>query len=490
MGTRKIVNKKNYMPAPLRSAVRTVIVQPSRKIRNNRRSVYSSGAGTVKQMGKDLLYGLGSSMLGPASRIFKPVIDSGIDYLGTFISSSSDNTFGTSGVPGQVVQSFTIAPAALQNTRIAKMSQLYQRFLFSKVIIKYMPAINVTQSGQLIGYFDTDPEQSPPAGLAGVNYANAHGGVIFQISQPASFIMPIIKDRTYYTDYDGAAALDEERFKIQAVFRALIVAPVPSSSSIGTFTIEYECAFELPQIDSGDVSVGDPGGYFGYQGPGLSYIVALNTNVRLFAVVLATAASFNAPIPTISSQMGTIWSSYGAASTNGLKFATSSLPTNPIYFTTGYYVICFQITASAGTILFPASGAFTSYFSGVSTSTFTNMGVGIRSTNAASATAVIFLSFSIMNPNLEPVTFDPLCTTTSTCVVSDYSVGIVYGFSSFVKTNKHPNVTSQIDELTRLYNAQSCLNVLPCYNQIPEESDAVIIPPNLFPPTLGLKKRF
>lgn len=205
------------------------------------------------QFQKDGLLVKAGKMLGAVTNIpwMRPILERGVDLITTLSTAASAETVpgivGTVSGPGELLFRREIAPRAFGATRVNKLSELYQRFIFSRLIINYVPAANRTQSGQLIAFFDTDPQDSVPTGIAGLNYAKAHGGVLFQISEPANIAMPIIKDRTYYTSYEDVD--EDERFKVQAVFYVLAVTALPASTALGSFSVDYSIKFDLPQME-------------------------------------------------------------------------------------------------------------------------------------------------------------------------------------------------------------------------------------------------
>jgi hypothetical protein len=429
--------------------------------------VKQNGAGTIRQMGKSMLYGLGTALLGPAAKIFQPVIDTGCDYLGSYLSGSSNNgVLGTAGVPGEIVQTYVIAPGAMSNTRISKMAQLYQRFFFNRVTVKYLPAINVTQSGQMIGFFDTDPEQVAPPGIAGVNYANAHGGTIFQIAEPATFIMPVVRDRTFYCDFDGALQDDEERFKIQAIFYAMVVSAVPASTSIGTFTIEYSCEFELPQIDSSDVS--NSVGYYGYSPITVAAVTAASS--RFFQTQLAAATFVSATLTGASSANGRFYGTWGdGLGQNGIYFDGSDSGLGPFdAWTPGYYTLAFTAHLSSGTLAFGTLSTAANVFKNYGDATFTSIGNSAHYSSVAAIDCFVAQGWKISGSSQNKTVFDPICTTVA-AVITDISMMVCYGPTAFIRNKKGhqiANLRNEVGELRSLLEAHNANMVHESFEQV------------------------
>jgi len=211
-----------------------------------------------------------------------------------------------------------------------------------------MPAIAVTNSGQMIAYFDTDPQDLPPSGIDGVNYANAHGGKLFQISEPCSFSMPIIKDRTYYTSFDDET--EDERFKIQGVFRVIQVTTLPGGSALGSFSIDYSCALELPQM-ANNQPTSDVGIFSSLvlTQTLLNYTTNTSNNVSWPNLVGSAMSSSNniAWNPTLSTESG-VSLQYAPIGVGFLGFGITG-DTNPLALQNGVFDFLIHIGHSAGT---------------------------------------------------------------------------------------------------------------------------------------------
>jgi len=439
----------------LRRKPRVVVNPPRIRARARpKRQRRRNGGGPLglnkKQLGTNLLMGLGTAIGGPMMQIFRPVVEAGVDFLGTYSTGASDNGLGTAGLPGQVIVTFTVAPRALANTRLNKVSELYQRYIFNRVTIRYMPAINVTQNGQLIGYFDTDPEDVPPlqTGLTNINYANAHGGKLFQISEPCTFEMPVIKDRTYYTDYDETAQYDEERFKIQAVFRVLQVTVLPASQALGSFAVDYNCEFELPQVTSND-PVADSASFYGFQTATIlnQTNFAAKLSARFFNTCLnGGSVGINAQMTNYSSAQGSLWLQCQAQlASTGITFSSAE-GVGPVYWQPGYYYsIIFTVDLSVGTMsfvggssnnMFPASPSLT--FGGVTHWT---------SSAVASGDAFLIANFQISSTSPGAIQFDPQVNTLSTAVLNDFSCMVISSPVSYSSNHKHSKFVQKIMDI-------------------------------------------
>lgn len=159
--------------------------------------------------------------------------------------------------PGDVVFRQYISPHYFDGTRIQVQQDTWQRYKFTEVVVEYVPAANKTQTGQLIGFFDTDPDDIPAPGAAGINHAQAHGGTMFQISEHATFSMPM-SNLLLWTGPVDVNDRDAVKLKVQGCFYVLAVTDLPDSSALGSFQIAYKCHFEFPNSrnDNGG-TVGD-----------------------------------------------------------------------------------------------------------------------------------------------------------------------------------------------------------------------------------------
>lgn len=441
------------------------------KVAKAAKSIIKSKAGTAKKPNSlvSTIANGGRLLASLAGPLTGSVIEKGIDFLeGLATSSLNTNSDGTIGAVGDILMVKEISPRALSNTRLQKISELYQRYIFDEVVIDYVPSINVTQSGQLIGYFDTDPADEPPPGLDGINYANSHGGVLFQISTPCSFRMPIIRDRTYYTNYTDP--FSDERFKIQAVFRVLAVTTLPSGSALGSFNMKYACSLELPQMDV----TGAPSASSTYGG----YSSALTTTSLTAANRLSFVLDSSGTIQ--DSGRNPLYCNGTAGQTSGIVFYDDSIKYG---FSDGFYDIVCYCTVGSGSYTFTDSGV---------ADFFTNVGGAIITGSVHKATttnvmAIVNVSASIIGANVNyPPTFNPSMALTS-CSVTGVYCTIYYYANSSRSSSKHRtnflaekfnSLESQIVSLNKRLSGMSMqnMNVRDDW-EIEVEVDPKIVPP-------------
>lgn len=228
-------------------------------------------AGVLSPIINEALPAIGKTFLGEPGAILGKIASAGIDAIGElFIGSVEENGINVkyAGIrcqrvhmkkrirltdsEGDILLQQDIQPNAFDGSRMADQEKLFQRYRFTKVRIRYTPIASQADAGQLIGYFSTDPDDSPPSGSAGVAYAEAHGGVKFQVSSSAFFDMPINTKMDLYTgpqdpNNDGT---DANKMKVQGRFTVLAVSSnLPTS--LGTLSVYYEINYSYPQLSNG-----------------------------------------------------------------------------------------------------------------------------------------------------------------------------------------------------------------------------------------------
>ena len=98
----------------------------------------------------------------------KSYMCSGRDYLGNITTSA------TAPVLGEVLYAQVINPSEFQNTRLAKLSVLYDMWSVRSIAIHYEPAVSTQTAGQIMGYFDRDSADIfPGAGVENIHRAAA-----------------------------------------------------------------------------------------------------------------------------------------------------------------------------------------------------------------------------------------------------------------------------------------------------------------------------
>jgi hypothetical protein len=159
---------------------------------------------------------------------------------------------------GSLLKVAQINPGSFFDTRIAQFNPLYQRYRFRRLNFIYEPVANATQSGQLIGFCDYDPDLILVSDtVQNISTAAAHQGQqICQIWQPQVFPFGVTDDyTTLYTSLEDDMVL-ENRLIFQGVFYLIAASDLPVGP-MGNIYIEYECEFYIPQLASPASGVSD-----------------------------------------------------------------------------------------------------------------------------------------------------------------------------------------------------------------------------------------
>lgn len=80
----------------------------------------------------------------------------GSDFLGTVSVVGSPAT-----AADRIRKVFSISPSAYKGTRLTQMADLWERFVFRKFRLRYVPSVPNTLACQIMIYQDTDPQDDP-----------------------------------------------------------------------------------------------------------------------------------------------------------------------------------------------------------------------------------------------------------------------------------------------------------------------------------------
>ena len=151
-----------------------------------------------------------------------------------------------------------VTPSAFPGTRLTQMSQLYDRYRFTKFRLRYIPAIPMTLGCQYVVYLDTDPLDDAttitnPDALVRQATAQAQSH-FFNFNEPQYIDLAIRKDdQLYYTGDDK----QNVRFSRQAVAYVIQVTDfvnyngeLPNTSIVtGSLYVDWSCNFSMPQLN-------------------------------------------------------------------------------------------------------------------------------------------------------------------------------------------------------------------------------------------------
>ena len=158
----------------------------------------------------------------------------------------------------RILSVISVSPSLFSGTRLAVMSQLFERYRFVSFRVRYVPAVPTTLGCQLLSYLDTDPLDDPSVILDGdqlLRQATAHtGSQQWNFNTPKVISLPVRSDGQLY--YTGLTR-QNERFNVQAKIYLIQVtrpvdingSPVASPIEAGSLYIDWNVRFETPQIN-------------------------------------------------------------------------------------------------------------------------------------------------------------------------------------------------------------------------------------------------
>lgn len=192
----------------------------------------------------------------PMPRLMSTMVDGvqydrivGTDFLTTLSSDASGN------VPGDLLLSALISPTQFAQTRLYQFSQLYQRYRFRRIQFVYEPIANATQSGQIIGYADFDPDNDLLGNsINNIAIAAAHQGeAISQIWQPKVFDM---EQAGSFTDLYTNPSAGDSRLAFQGVFYIIAASVIAEGLPLGNIYVDYVADFSIPYLLNNSVVAG------------------------------------------------------------------------------------------------------------------------------------------------------------------------------------------------------------------------------------------
>lgn len=169
-------------------------------------------------------------------------------------------------VAGSILHRSQVSPFALVGSRIEYLAQIYERYIFTKFDVHYLPCIQNFLGAQCVAYIDTDPADDPSL-ITSVTAlrqqaVNQEGAVVFhtgdgQYSKCSD--KPIAKlvrtnrlsDRLYTSTQDN-----DLRFTSQGTFNVIMMNNIVGSDlqtspedidQVGTFVVDWEVEFSMPQ---------------------------------------------------------------------------------------------------------------------------------------------------------------------------------------------------------------------------------------------------
>jgi hypothetical protein len=156
---------------------------------------------------------------------------------------------GTAAAAGDVLYTAVVNPKTLGVSRLATVSQLWERYKFKRCTFRYVPVANATQTGQVIGYVDYDTYDNPTgiSGAQNLQRAAAHfGEKPAQIWQPVNWVIKDVDPLTdLYVDSDGT----DPRWTNQGRLVVLAASAIASGVACGNIYMDYDVEFYIPQLE-------------------------------------------------------------------------------------------------------------------------------------------------------------------------------------------------------------------------------------------------
>jgi hypothetical protein len=176
--------------------------------------------------------------------------------------------------PGDILATVRMNPSVLSQTRIAEISKLYQRYIFTKATVHFMADANATESGSVIGFFSYDVDhpilEDEPLNvkLAAAQYRQRPS----KVWQSRSF--PFGKVDSFTNLFVNPSAESDSRLVYQGDWYLFAATELGSIGALGTIYLEYEIEFDIPTLSSvpeegtmytatGGTTVADPAVPFG-----------------------------------------------------------------------------------------------------------------------------------------------------------------------------------------------------------------------------------
>jgi len=214
---------------------------------------------------------------------------------------------------GTIRKSFPISPSTYPGTRLTQLSDLWERYKFTKFNVRYVPSVPHTIATQICIYSDTDPNDDPTTlsgdqlirqavSQAGSQQWNFNNSKVISLARRGD-------DQLYYT---GQTLLNE-RFNYQGTaYLVQVTNPMDFNGGVisslitcGSVYIDWEIMFQTPQINP--VAVARYGSDFGSSiriQTRLSYEFNADNQSETFTVPPGKVATIGVPLATLRTSGG------------------------------------------------------------------------------------------------------------------------------------------------------------------------------------------
>lgn len=189
----------------------------------------------------------------------------GSDFITRITTNPTASTTAES-----ILATIPVSPTAYPGTRLAQLSNLWERYRFTHYKLRYVPAVPMTLACQYLIYIDTDPLDDAFTVLdvdALIRQGTAQArSQQFNFNEPMDITLALRQDdQMYYTGLDKQNIRFSQQAKIYVLqvtdcldFNGqLIATPVTS----GALYFDWKCCFGIPQINPSAIDVvGAPAG--------------------------------------------------------------------------------------------------------------------------------------------------------------------------------------------------------------------------------------
>jgi hypothetical protein len=209
---------------------------------------------------------------------------------------------------GQSLITFIINPQILGGERVRRLASTFDNFHFDYLRVHFSQAEGTQVPGEMLGWFEMDPVDSPPENDFGLKIGFAHDDSARTATnyEPQMWTMPRPLSGRYYMENNGSTASDK-RLTQEGVFnlRTSVPTTLDPNTPVGSLWIEYRITMTKPTIQRDFVGSDD-------------VYSAATTNGTGFATMFSQAID-----PTVGNDLSIVqpYSNAGTTAVEGLNSA-------------------------------------------------------------------------------------------------------------------------------------------------------------------------
>ncbi len=193
--------------------------------------------------------------LSMSGRVHHPELGGGVRVTGrqeftALVTTAADNQlFAASGATVNTINSIFLSPDTL-NGRLALQARTYDRYVFRKVRLWYLPRVPTTQAGSFVLGYVNDPVFPSPTYTTVSSMSPSMTATFYGEPRCVDLVDDMKTEKTWFTTYDATNAATL-RLTVQGT-----VLGVPDATSIGATVmgrvwIEYMIDLFQPTLDQG-----------------------------------------------------------------------------------------------------------------------------------------------------------------------------------------------------------------------------------------------